>query len=450
MGRRKRRRSVRTPLTREEFINDYSGAKRRVYTKADRQLREKPVHLNEISRIKCFIKCEPIKKDPRLISTRDPRFHMEFGRHIKVFEKDVYEDINYLFFRERKFDDKLPTVLKGLNQSQRGKVIKQKWDRFDSPIFVGLDVSRFDAHVSTAMLQIEAQIYSGRSSDAESEFSFNQLLGEIFENRGHYFGRDGHISYRIDGSRASGDMNTSLGNCTVMCCMLYSYLDSKNLLQFVEVIDDGDDAGIFLEADMFHKGVLGDMDDFYRNMGFTLKIEDPAAAIEDVEFCQCHPVFTPSGYLMCPNPFRRLYTDLISDKPLQNLTTWRKWVGAVAGCGLATTAGMPVFQEFYSWLARSAGMSWMPKREDGFYYRYRNELADEMSIKKLPISDKARDSFARAYGLSPNYQISLERKLKSKMPLQYSSEEIVRFFGNVLQPDLPTSVTSIYSSLENT
>jgi hypothetical protein len=443
MLRMQRRRECKEPLTRDEFIMRYKGKKRRIYERAKQQLEEGPVSLDKIARIKCFIKCEPIKKDPRLISTRDPMFHMEFGRHIAVIEEDVFSDVNHIFAVRRPFVDRLPTILKGLNQLDRGRVIEKKWSRFAEPVFVGLDVSRFDAHVSKYMLEVEEEVYSGRTVQNDSPFSFKQLMREIMVNRGRYVGDDGKITYRVEGTRASGDMNTSLGNCTVMCALLYSYLDAKNLLSKVEVIDDGDDAGIIIERKYLKE--LEDLEQFYYDMGFTLKIEEPVAEIEAIEFCRCHPVYTKKGYTMCPNPFRRLYTDTITDKPLQNSTTMKKWMGAVAGCGLATTAGLPVFQEFYKWLARSSDHLWIPGEGD-FYWRYRDELAQGMKIQKRPVCLETRESFAKAYGLSAKMQLFFENMFKSQALLHYSSKEIRSFDHNFLQTDLPCSVTSVYES----
>lgn len=43
----------------------------------------------------------------------------------------------------------------------------------------------------------------------------------------------------------SGDMNTALGNCMLMCCLIISYLESKNIKY--DFINNGDDAVLFLE-----------------------------------------------------------------------------------------------------------------------------------------------------------------------------------------------------------
>lgn len=431
------------PLTRQQFVDTYVGKKKRVYQRAKEQLEGEEVSLRKFARIKCFIKSEAIKEDPRLISTRDPRFHMEFGRHIKVIEKGVFDDINHLFATKRKFVEKLPTVLKGLNQQERGRVIKAKWDRFTNPVFVGLDVSRFDAHVSRELLEVEAEVYKNRTTGNDSPFSFIQLMKATMENHGKYSGKDGSIAYRIAGTRASGDMNTSLGNCTVMSALLYSYLLSKSLLGDVEVIDDGDDAGIIMERETYEK--LRDIGSWYKTMGFTLKVEDPVGSIEEVEFCRCHPIYTPVGYTMCPNPYRRLYTDAITDTPLLNLTTWRKWTGAVAGSGLATTAGLPIFQEYYRWFERSSGLAWKAQ-EGSFYHKYRDHLSERLKIQRRPVHPATRDSFARAYGVSPSKQIFLEQLMKSQALLQYSSRKLTVLTSSFLQTELPYSVTSVYES----
>lgn len=446
MTRQQMKREVKEPLSRQQFVDSYSGAKRRVYERAKDRLDENMQDLQRISRISCFVKLEPCKRDPRLISTRDPMFHMEFGRHIKVLETDVYEDINYLFSRCRDYIERLPTIMKSLNYRQRGECIHAKWRRFQDPVFVGLDVSRFDAHVSARiMAMVEFPCYKHRTSDpVSSPYTFNQLLMCLLNNVGHYSGKDGRIRYKVPGSRASGDMNTSLGNCVIMSALLYSYLDSKNLLSYVEVIDDGDDAGIILERHDLE--MLHDIAHWYLNLGFTLKVEDPVHLIEEIEFCRCHPVFCGHDYVMCPNPFRRLYTDLVTDTPLTNETTWRRWVGAVAGSGLASCPGIPIFQSFYCWLARSSGVTWRPK-PGSIYYRYRDSLADGMDFEERDVVLRTRDSFCTAFGISVEMQLLIEKDFVSKAPLVYSQEAITQFVGDDLQLDIPCSVDSVYESL---
>lgn len=445
MRQRAAKREVQEPLTRQEFVDEYCGPKKRIYQNAKERMDLFEIPLRKMAKIKCFIKLEAVKKDPRLISTRDPTFHLEFGRYVKVLEKAVYEDINYLFWDARRDFSRVPTILKSLNQRERGGVIAEKWHRFHDPVFVGLDVSRFDAHVSDIVMELlEHPCYKDRVRDHSDKYSLNRLLRLTLFNVGSYKGEDGTISYRVKGSRASGDMNTSLGNCTIMSGLLYSYLSSKGLLDQVEVIDDGDDAGIILEG---HKlAQIRDIDSWYLAMGFTLKVEPPVHTIEAIEFCRCHPIWTPQGYVLCPNPYRRLYTDVITDKPLHNETTWRKWVGAVAGCGLAGCGGLPMFQAFYTYLAQSAGMAWVPF-EGSFYHRYRNELVNSLEIKKRPVHVSTRVSFYRAYGILPDHQEVLERDILSRDLLSFGVSPIRGFYAEQFSFEVPCSVTSSYDSL---
>jgi hypothetical protein len=48
-----------------------------------------------------------------------------------------------------------------------------------------------------------------------------ELLKWQLQNKGFARTIDGLIKYSVEGCRMSGDMNTALGNCTIMCALVY-------------------------------------------------------------------------------------------------------------------------------------------------------------------------------------------------------------------------------------
>ena len=97
-----------------------------------------------------------------------------------------------------------PTIIKGYTVEQIGKIARDAWDSFVSPVAIGFDMKRFDQHVSSDALKWEHSVYL----DA---FCHDSYLAELLEwqlvNKGVGYASDGMIKYKVDGCRMSGDMN---------------------------------------------------------------------------------------------------------------------------------------------------------------------------------------------------------------------------------------------------
>lgn len=115
--------------------------------------------------------------------------------------------------------------------------------RFRRSVAVGVDAEKFDQHVSVDALKTEHEIYKRLYNDAPE---LCWLLKQQLANRCRGNFVDGSLSYEVKGSRMSGDINTSLGNVTIMCLMLYSYLEHAGV-ECVEVANDGDDAVLIVD-----------------------------------------------------------------------------------------------------------------------------------------------------------------------------------------------------------
>jgi len=72
------------------------------------------------------------------------------------------------------------------------------------------------------------------------------LLDMQLENKGVSYVDGYKFKYRTDGCRMSGDMNTSSGNCMIMCILLGSYLDTLGV--DYRFANNGDDCVIILES----------------------------------------------------------------------------------------------------------------------------------------------------------------------------------------------------------
>lgn len=392
------------PLTVDEFVNSYGGSKKRIYSQAAETLETRELDRRD-ARVKCFTKDEYMKPGgvPRIIQPRSPRFNVMLGRHIKHVEHDVFNAIDRAF--DSTGDHR--TVAKGMNMVERGNAIKTMWDRFESPVAIGVDASRFDQHINTMLLSHEQSIIElFCEGGGDSLIPLRTLLKQQLVNEGRYYGKEGVIKYRVNGNRMSGDMNTSLGNVIVMCSLMYCYLFEKKLNDRVLLLNDGDDCVLIMDkrtVDAFKSEFV----EFFLDFGITMEYDGVYWTLEEVEFCQSRPVYDPElGYRLVPRPHKRLYSDLFTTKDLNSKKVYGKWLGAVAGCGLAASSGMPVFQEFYSWLGRGS----TPYRPvvGSIYYKYRQELSDRMSMKKREPTWETRISFFHAFGITPDEQMTLE------------------------------------------
>jgi len=405
-----------SPMTTGEFLDCYGGAKRRVYEHAVKSLDERKFSSTDC-RVKTFTKDEYRKPGgaPRAIQPRSPRFNVMMGRYIKHLEHKLFGYIDRIFdpLEERK------TVAKGMSMATRGATIASMWNSFNDPVAIGLDASRFDQHINVLLIELEHTIYRAASTGVGDEMpTLDRLLKAQKRNVGRYYGSDGStIKYEVEGNRMSGDMNTSLGNVIIMCCLMYSYLKYKGLEHRAKMLNDGDDCVLIMErgdVKKFRKG----MENWFTRMGITMCYDGTYNSLEEIEFCQSRPVLIKGGYTLVPRATKRLYSDLITTKFLGSKKVYRRWMGAVAGCGLASCDGVPVFGEFYKWIARSS-KPWLPQVGD-YYYRYRDMLCDDMVYEDTPVSWASRISYYHAFDITPGEQLILEKYYRNLQMLHWS------------------------------
>ncbi len=389
------------PMTRQQFVDSYKiGRKRNLYARAVESLNIRLYDQSD-ARIRAFLKIEKIIEaieDPdkpyRVIHPRSPRYNVMLGCYLKHLEHIIFDVIAEIFGGET-------TVAKGLNGLAVAALARSKWLKFQNPVAVGLDASRFDQHVRQFALRWEHSIYE---SVYPNDAILHELLGEQLENKVTAMCDDAILFYKTDGCRMSGDMNTSLGNCILMCGMVYSYTREKNIQ--CSLLNNGDDCVVFMEGDdllRFNEGLA----DWFTQLGFTMKVEPPAYKFEDIEFCQSKFVHNGMAYVMCRNYPNAIAKDSTSIMSLRSPDERLSWFKSTSDQGLALASGVPIFQAFYSALRRAAGDS-NPVTNDlltesGLWWLSRDMVED---IR--PISTDARISFYLAYGIEPFEQERIE------------------------------------------
>lgn len=385
------------PWTLEEFVESYTGRQYNRYKQAADSLAAKPLSRDDAS-VATFIKCEKInfhaKADPapRIIQPRDPRFNAAIGVYIKPLEKLIYKNLGKLY--------KYPCVAKGFDVYQTGDIIASKWSMFQNPCAISLDASRFDQHVSADALRWTHNIYLKYNDDAE----FKRMLGMMIHNKGRGLCADGRVNYKVTGCRMSGDMDTALGNCLLMVAMTYSYCREFGIKH--EVMDNGDDIVVIMESSdekIFRDNVRS----YYADLGFTMKIEPTVHVLEEIEFCQMHPIFDGKQWRMVRNLIS-LAKDLVCTTGQTQVDAWLEAIGLG---GVSLTSGLPVYQAFYVMLAKFGKKRKKSKIEKWHLYAGSGfaRLAGLMTRRDpAEITTEARESFAKAFGLNFSRQEALE------------------------------------------
>lgn len=390
-------RRTATTISLRDVVKQYRGPKYRIYEAAYRSLTRKGInrkdaHLRPFTKFQKDTLCKP----PRIINPRSPRYNLTLGKFLKTNEKKFYYAINCVW--ESVSDH---TVIKGLNVREAGQVLRTKWDRFHKPVAIGLDAVKFDMHVSVDGLKYEHSHYN---EVFNSTLLRKLLLWQLY-NKGVAYCSDGTVSFKVNGTRCSGDLNTSLGNCILMCSILYALCEELQIV--AELANNGDDCVLIMESHDLAKFTQVVVQ-FFKRAGFRLTVEEPVYVFEQIEFCQSHPVDL-GGWTMVRNVRTCLIKDPICLIPVHNNRVWRKWLGAVGECGMALVPGCPVLQSFYYCFYRSGAASSAGFKRHVFRNTSNEERSKGLSVERCSVSSRSRYSFYLATGISPAYQIELEK-----------------------------------------
>jgi len=391
------------PLSSEAFVSLYSGAKKKRYEAAcDSLLRESVTPRDAV--VGSFVKVEKInfssKNDPcpRVIQPRTFRYSAALGKHIKHLEKPLFKVIDDIFGG--------PTVLKGYDCVASAKHLRNMWDSFSQPIGIGMDASRFDQHCSQEALSWEHSVWRAMCSN-KSQVDY--LLKMQLRNSGKAWLNDGFLKYVTDGCRMSGDMNTSSGNCLLMCAMVHNYCTSHGIQKF-RLANNGDDCMLIIESNDLHKTT--DVPNWFKKIGYTMKVEPPVNVFERVSFCQTQPVFDGIGWRMVRDPRVAISKDLTSTLDLTNDRTRSLWLDAMHHGGMALTAGIPVYQSFYSMFPITHYK--VTKNEttlNDFYSSGFSRMIPKVNQANT-VTARSRYSFWLAFGILPDTQSMQESRFQ--------------------------------------
>lgn len=387
-------------MSRSATVASYRGPKQKVYANAQISLEETPIDVKD-SRLNSFTKFEKVDvgKAPRGINPRSARYNLELARFLKHAEHHFFNAINKVFGARTK-----ATVIKGFNADVSAGIIADKMAVFKNPVAIGLDAKKFDMHVSTRALKYEHSFYRKLFPRCSKLL---RLLKWQLVNKGTAYTVDGSVVFEMKGTRSSGDINTSLGNCILMCAMVFAYC--KMLGIDCELANNGDDCVVFMEREdetKFRASLPG----WFRKRGFAMTVEKSVSEVEEIEFCQTHPVLLSTGWRMVRNLKAVMEKDPICLLPINGPKVLQKWLHAVGTCGGILSSGVPVLSDFYKSMLRHGVDS---KGLINEVYKGRSQLALGKGCAVGEITPSARVSFYYAFGVTPDHQIALEDHYKS-------------------------------------
>lgn len=390
------------PILPIEFAELYQARKRTVYMNAVSSLDNFGISKFD-SYMQTFTKVEKVnfttKSDPapRIIQPRSPRYNVSVGVFIKPMEKMLCNAVSKVLGSH--------TIVKGLNADEVGRLAKEKWDKFSEPVGVCVDAKRFDSGVSVDALRWEHGIYLGCVARSKDRKVLAELLSWQLTNTCRTF-VDGHkICYGVSGSRASGDMNTGLGNCLIATGILASYCKDHGISK-VEFLNNGDDCVIICEKSDLP--LLGNFADYSLRLGFRMVVEDPVYELEHIEFCQSRFVQVNGCYRQIRNPPVAVCKDSVIIKSLHCDNDFRAWIAAVGEGGLALNSGVPVMQSYYECFCRNSNGVKALDSNDPVLATGTRMLTKGMISKHSPVDAQSRYSFWLATGITPDQQEVLE------------------------------------------
>ncbi len=389
--------AARAPvLTLRQVVACYTGGKRRVYEQALESLYRTALCRKDAN-LRPFTKFEKqaLDKACRIINPRSPRYTLVLGKYLKKAEHIMFDAINEIWGAYTTH-----TVLKGVNVVEAAAVLHKKWMRFNNPVAIGLDAKKFDMHVSIPALQYEHSFYNNVFKSGE----LRKLLSWQLVNKGKAYCPDGSVDFRMPGTRSSGDLNTSLGNCIIMCSLIWAMCRELNVE--AELCNNGDDCVLIVDAQ--HVGrVMETVATWFVRYGFRMEVETPVVDFERIVFCQSSPCWDGRNWRMVRDVRTCMKKDPMCLLPITNEKSLRKWMGAVGECGMALVPGIPVMRQFYSVFTRCGLKTTQRYREHVFRTTSMMERVDGLDGDWEP-TPASRASFYVMTGLTPDVQLALE------------------------------------------
>lgn len=401
-------------LSYDEFI-DLMLPRRQTRYRVAKQLLEQGYEI-KAPVVKAFLKREKVSfeaKDPapRLIQPMPDEYLLEVGCYLKPFEKPLMEAI------ETSLDI---FISKGKLPEVTAMWIANEWEQYSEPVCIDLDVSRFDQHVHLEALKAEFSVYNGIF---KCDYLRKLLNMQMNCRRTIVVDGECRINFRTEGGRLSGVPNTGMGNVLLMCVMLRAYFSINFPERRFGILDNGDDCNVIMERGWLAE-VVESAPQWFLEMGFTLKIENVAYALEDIEHCQASPIeIRPREWTMVRKLRRVGMREALIVRAVREEKDWDFYRSAISCGGMYDFAGIPVHQTWFWKLGEGTKRSYAPtsinRSIDWLDQRCLRGLdMTGESTQCKEISPFARTWFTHKFGIRLWEQLEMERSIQA-MPLKW-------------------------------
>lgn len=296
-----------SPWTNEDYVNRIENSgKKKIYQQALKDINNN-IRISPI--VTPFSKIEKMKsnkyKAPRMIQARKPTFNITYGKYIKPLEN---------------YNKKNKHLAKG-NYSEVAQKIKKLLSK-GYKHFYEADHTTFDAHITLEQLKSTHLFY-------QTCFKHNKELRNLSKQtlKNICIARDG-TKYIVNGTRMSGDVDTSFGNSLINYAIITKILKTLNV--HGTAIVNGDDSIIMTKTPL-----PDHFDAEFKKYNMETIISKHSTNIHEIEFCRTKYVLTSSGQptmMIDPQRLNQIYGMTFSPVALKNSQNYNKYLSEVAYC----------------------------------------------------------------------------------------------------------------------
>lgn len=318
------------PMSEEKVVNYYGPltSKGKLYSEAYKELSKRDVDARD-AKITCFVKAEKLllendeevtSKDPRAIQFRGMVYSAALARYTLALEMPFYRCT--------------PGATKGLSCQEKGNILSDIILNFSDPVYLELDASRFDAHVSDALLRLEHRFYVKLFKSRKLQKLLRlQRTNKCYTRLG--------MKYSLRGGRMSGDMNTALGNNVLQWAMITTWLNECGVR--AEFIFDGDDSVIVIERRDLPKIDVTKYESFGMKAKLKVRYE-----LDEVEYCKGRFFGRVPSLTFARDPLIALTKDCYTTKLLTTKEDLHNYMYTLGACMAHMYSGIPLMWKLAS------------------------------------------------------------------------------------------------------
>lgn len=372
-------------------------------------------------RCKAFVKDEWTKKKngkvwkPRVIQFRDPEYLAHMLHFYKPIEHAFYHG-RFLFNRRQKY-----TCAKGANPHQRLSYLRKLVSELNDPYVVDLDGSAFDAHVCQDALKAEWKFYELAAREAGwsnekinllRQYGKSQLVNKCGARL-----KDGRVSYRVDGNRMSGDLNTGNGNSVLQSLFIgTAMMELKVPEECFRFYVDGDDAVLFVERE-YVDTIKTKLEGEFRKFSQELKVGEARSVLREglecIEFCQSKPVCVNGEWRFVRNPEKVINCYLRTFRWSQSDQLLKRYFATVSPPEMIINSDVPILDKFFETLHTLSGDEKPLDSVARNYWRRTVHESELAAYQRRGVQDGTRESFYRAFGVAPDEQLLAEQLIST-------------------------------------